>query len=374
MRTSLGKTIARLKSLAQRAGDANYGAESFVPNSHLIEVSDFGSNPGKLKGWHFAPSPSSGAPLVVVLHGCTQSAAGYDHGSGWSQLAMQHGFALLYPEQQRSNNPNLCFNWFHPADTRRNGGEALSIRQMINAMIDRYALDPERVYITGLSAGGAMTSAMLAVYPEIFAGGAIIAGLPHGAASTIPEALERMGGRGLADDETYARAVREASQHRGAWPTISVWHGGGDHVVAPSNADAIVGQWRLIHGVDAAPDRDETIDGNRRRTWLDSKGASVIEEYRIAGMGHGTPLKVDGPDGCGAAVPHMLDVGISSTRHLAERWGLIDIKSKPLALPPRTRPHHSDGPWARAPQAEPRRPSSIQATIEAALKSAGLMR
>ncbi|TIL83807.1 MAG: PHB depolymerase family esterase, partial [Mesorhizobium sp.] len=112
------------------------------------------------------------APLVVVLHGCTQTAAGYDDGSGWSQLADQEGFTLLFPEQQRANNPNLCFNWFVPGDTKRNGGEALSIRQMIGAVVVEYGLDRKRIFITGLSAGGAMTSVMLACYPEVFAGGA----------------------------------------------------------------------------------------------------------------------------------------------------------------------------------------------------------
>ena len=124
-----------------------------------------------------------GAPLVVVLHGCTQSAAGYDRGSGWSQLADQAGFALLFAEQQRANNPNLCFNWFLPTDTKRNFGEALSIRQMIETLVLAHGLDRKRIFVTGLSAGGAMASVMLATYPEVFAGGAIIAGLPYGSAN-----------------------------------------------------------------------------------------------------------------------------------------------------------------------------------------------
>jgi poly(hydroxyalkanoate) depolymerase family esterase len=116
--------------------------------------------------------------LVVALHGCTQTAADYDHGSGWTRLADRYGFAVLFPEQQRANNPNNCFNWFLPSDTRRSHGEAFSIRQMIERVITDHGVDRRRVFVVGLSAGGAMTSAMLATYPDLFAGGAIIAGLP----------------------------------------------------------------------------------------------------------------------------------------------------------------------------------------------------
>jgi poly(hydroxyalkanoate) depolymerase family esterase len=115
---------------------------------------------------------------------------------GWggrtSTLADRYGFALLLPEQQPSNNPNGCFNWFLPGDTRRGGGEALSIRQMIEKIVIDKNIDRRRIFITGLPAGGAMTSAMLVSYPEVFAGGAIIAGLPYGAASNAQQAFESM--------------------------------------------------------------------------------------------------------------------------------------------------------------------------------------
>src|SRR5262249_7395953 len=130
--------------------------------------------------------------LVVVLHGCTQTAASYDIGAGWSTLAERYGFALLMPQQKVSNNANGCFNLFLPDDTGRGRGEALSIRQMIRAAGEKYRLDEGRIFVTGLSAGGAMTSVMLATYPEIFAGGAIIAGLPFGIANNLQQALAAM--------------------------------------------------------------------------------------------------------------------------------------------------------------------------------------
>ncbi|RWQ71467.1 MAG: PHB depolymerase family esterase [Mesorhizobium sp.] len=165
----ISDTITRLAAFRAGPGFQTKGQ----CRNRLSDLVDFGSNPGALRAGIYVPDDlPEAAPLVVVLHGCTQTAAGYDDGSGWSQLADQEGFALLFPEQQRANNPNLCFNWFVPGDTKRNGGEALSIRQMIGAVVVEYGLDRKRIFITGLSAGGAMTSVMLACYPEVFAGGA----------------------------------------------------------------------------------------------------------------------------------------------------------------------------------------------------------
>ena len=371
MRNGLGDTLSRLKSFAK----AQSLGPGFTPpgSSRLTPLVDFGSNPGALTGWSFVPPRAIlNPPLVVVLHGCTQTAAAYDHGSGWSTLAERHGFALLFPEQIRANNANLCFNWFEPADTRRDAGEALSIRQMIAAMADRHAVDPARIFVTGLSAGGAMTLVMLATYPELFAGGAIIAGLPYGAAASVPQAFERMRGQGLASDAAAATHVRRASTHLRHWPTVSVWHGTADRTVSQVNADAIIGQWRDLHGVADAPDREDRVDGFPHRAWLDEDGRVAIEEYRITGMGHGTPLATGGEDGVGAAIPHMLDVGISSTRHIAAGWGLLDTAARPAEArrapppPPRGEP--------RATLTQPAPAHGIQATIEAALRTAGLMR
>ena len=108
----------------------------------LREVHDFGSNPGALRMFAYLPAAlAPGSALVVVLHGCTQTAAGYDFGAGWSTLADRYGFALVFPEQQRSNNPNGCFNWFLPGDTERDRGEAHSIRQMVARAIADHGLD-----------------------------------------------------------------------------------------------------------------------------------------------------------------------------------------------------------------------------------------
>src|SRR5262245_63757611 len=161
---------------------APFAHASRIPN-RFHEVTAFGSNPGNLRMFVFAPSHKRPRPaLVVALHGCTQTAASYDYGTGWSKLADRHGFVVLAPQQQKANNPNTCFTWFQPSDTTRGHGEAMSIRQMIDRTIIEHDIDRRHIFITGLSAGGAMASVMLAAYPEIFAAGAIVAGLPFGAA------------------------------------------------------------------------------------------------------------------------------------------------------------------------------------------------
>ena len=155
----------------------------------------------------------------------------YDFGAGWSTLADRHGFVLLLPEQQRANNANNCFNWFSAGDIERGRGEAMSIRCMVEKMIVDHEIDRRRVFVTGLSAGGAMTSVMLATYPEVFAAGAIIAGLPYGTAANVKEAFESMGQVRARSAREWGDLVRAASPHQGPWPRVSVWHGGADQVV-----------------------------------------------------------------------------------------------------------------------------------------------
>jgi feruloyl esterase len=144
-----------------------------------------------------------------------QKAASYDFGAGWSTLADRHGFVLLLPEQQRANNANNCFNWFSAGDIERGRGEAMSIRCMVEKMIVDHGIDRRRVFVTGLSAGGAMTSVMLATYPEVFAAGAIIAGLPYGTATNVKEAFESMGQVRARSAREWGDLVRAASPHQG---------------------------------------------------------------------------------------------------------------------------------------------------------------
>ncbi len=183
-----------------------------APATSPLAETAFDPNPGNLRMFQYLPGGlKPGAPLVVTLHGCGQTAAGYDLGAGWCQLADQWGFAVLAAEQKAVNNPHTCFDWFNPEDIVRDGGEAASIAAMVRSMIEAHRLDGRRVFITGLSAGGAMTSVMLATYPELFAGGAIVAGLPYGAAQNVRDALESMRSAPLRLPSEWGDAVRAAS-------------------------------------------------------------------------------------------------------------------------------------------------------------------
>ena len=338
-----------------------------VTSNHLHPLSNFGSNPGDLKAWFHAPSDlSQSCPLVVVLHGCTQTVQGYDNGSGWSELAEAYGFAVLFPEQQRSNNPNLCFNWFSPADTERGTGEPLSIAQMIDTMIEHRGVDEQRVFITGLSAGGAMTSVMLATYPEKFAGGAILAGLPHGAAASVPEAFQQMRAHSPSK-RTSGSFIREASGHVGDWPMISIWHGTPDSVFDQSNADAILRQWLEVQNLPEKPDEVGLVDGQPRRAWHNSRGKLLLEEYRVEGMGHGVPLATRGECGSGEAGAFMLEAGISSTVHSARTWGLLEGEPRT----PRTATREDAEPHSALPHQSS---TPVGQVIENALRAAGLMK
>ena len=222
----------------------------------------FGSNPGALDACVHVPADlAPGAALVVVLHGCTQNAAGYDARQRLVRAGRAPWLRRALSRADRSNNPNLCFNWYSPADARRGRGEALSIRQMVARMVKLHDLDERRIFVTGLSAGGAMTSVMLAAYPDLFAGGAVIAGLPFATANTSPRRSSGCAGRAGRQGASWPSWSPRPSDHRGPWPTLSVWHGSSDIIVDPVNADEIVDQWRALHGVDGAA---ATIRDRRR--------------------------------------------------------------------------------------------------------------
>ena len=323
----LNETISELSSLSAKLIKLRKsGSFRQDGTTDLSEVSDFGSNPGNLRMLTKSGRDVSGRrPLVVALHGCTQTAADYDYGSGWSALAEAMGFAILFPEQRRSNNPNNCFNWFSPAQTRRGSGEALSIAQMVEHMIAHQGVDRQRVFVVGLSAGGAMAASMLAAYPEMFAGGAVIAGLPHGAAANVQEALRAMGQSRQRPATEWGDLVRSASRHEGRWPKLSVWHGSSDSIVHPGNMEEAIKQWTDVHGLLEGPAETRSPQYSRR-VWRDAAGDDVVEAVFVSGMNHGVPIATSGPHSYGNASAYHFDVGISSSHHIAGFWGIADAQ------------------------------------------------
>jgi poly(hydroxyalkanoate) depolymerase family esterase len=313
--------------------------------TRLRELTGFGANPGNLRMFSYAPEDlPPNAPVVIALHGCTQTSDEYDHGTGWSSLADRLGFAVVYPQQQPANNPKNCFSWFLPGDIARGHGEALSIREMVEHAIATFAADRRKVFVTGLSAGGAMASVMLATYPEVFAGGAIIAGLPYGCASNVQQAFEAMFKEHAHAAQALGDRVRVASRHRGPWPKISVWHGTSDQIVKPFNGEDTIRQWTNVHGLSDDPSYRESNGSHTRRVWNDVNGEALIEAFTISGMAHGVPLATTGGESCGAPGAFFLDVGISSTHHIARFWRLHEsLVQMPRAAAPMSVPTQIPG-------------------------------
>jgi poly(hydroxyalkanoate) depolymerase family esterase len=309
----------------------------------LIETTGFGSNPGNLRMFKYIPNNAqSSLPLVVALHGCTQNASDYAEHTGWIELAERWRFALLLPQQDGVNNVSLCFNWFNGfsfvdpvspgSDIDRGQGEALSVKQMIDKMKATHNIDGQRIYVTGLSAGGAMTAVMLATYPEVFSGGAIIAGVPYKCTTRSWEATARCGvdrrrqgifpTTNLLPSQWGAR-VRNATSHNGPWPKMSIWQGDADQTVNPANATELVEQWTNVHGIDQIPDVEDTVKGYPHKVYRGAIGTALVETYLVTGMGHGAPVDPGSGEGqCGTAVGFFLDAHICSSYYIAKFWGL----------------------------------------------------
>jgi poly(hydroxyalkanoate) depolymerase family esterase len=260
--------------------------------SRMIEFEGFGDNPGQLRMRAHVPPTVAGAPLVVLLHGCSQGAAAFAADSGWIECADRLRFPLILPEQARANHAGRCFQWFHPSDTARDAGEAGSIAAMTRAAIARFNSDPRRVFVVGLSAGAAMAAALLAAYPDLFAAGASVAGLPVGAARSGIEAMLRMASAGPEQSpEDWAARVQSAAPpgFAGPWPRLSIWQGQADTTVAPGNATLLATQWRALHGLAAPTVTEQTLNGVRHQMWPNGKQTQV-ELWSLPHLPHAYPV------------------------------------------------------------------------------------
>ena len=293
-----------------------------VPGPEFSEVRAFGSNPGGLSMNLYTPKAmAQAAPLVVVLHGCGQQAREFARDSGWVALADRLGFPVLLPEQRLENNHGRCFNWFRPDDIKRGLGEMLSIRQMVAVAKRSYATGGRRVFVVGLSAGGAMAAACLAAYPDVFTAGAVVAGLPVASAIGVASAMGRMAhaGSDIGPGRWAAMARASAPSHAGRYPRLSVWQGSADRTIDPPNAANLAAQWRGLAGLGAEPAVDQTWEGGiRRRAWGDA-ARPMVEEWTITGMAHGYPIEAGRPSD-----RFVIAAGIDATAEIARFWGLSD--------------------------------------------------
>ena len=294
----------------------------------LTQVTSFGSNPGSLAMYTYRPDGiAANAPLVVLLHGCTQDATGYFTNSGWRKYADQWKFALVLPQQSTSNNSSKCFNWFEPGDNKRDQGEAASIRSMVSYAVTTYGIDASRVFVSGLSAGGVMTSVMLATYPDVFAAGSVVAGIPYGCANSLSEASTCQYSPPTKTPQQWGDLARAGySGYTGPYPRVAIWHGTSDGTVVPKNATNSRDQWTNVRGVSQTPTSTATLTGG---TSLSVYGANDVRLYQISGMGHGTPIDPGtAADQCGTAASYFLDT-ICSAYHDTVFFGLSGSAPSP---------------------------------------------
>ena len=236
-------------------------------------------------GYHGRP-----VPLVVMLHGCTQSPDDFAAGTRMNALAEEHTCLVAYPAQAASANASKCWNWFSPGDQQRDRGEPSLIAGITRQVMRDYAVDPRRVYVAGLSAGGAAAAIMAATYPDLYAAVGVHSGLACGAASDLPSAFAAMqqGGDGAAAGRRPGGASGGAGDGRMV-PTI-VFHGDRDTTVHPRNGDQVVAQARATAaaGLRASVQRGRVPGGHAysRTLHADAGGRAVIEQWVVHGAGH----------------------------------------------------------------------------------------
>ncbi|MFE2723038.1 PHB depolymerase family esterase [Kitasatospora sp. NPDC059327] len=333
---------SRLAALAVPAGGgapsetSTSGAAAAATGGTFQQVTGFGSNPGNLAMYSYTPaSLPAGAPLVVALHGCVQTATDYYRNSGWTTFADRYGFAVVFPQTGTANNSLSCFSWFDAAKDSRGTGEAESVVQMVTKARALYGSDSRRVFVTGLSAGGGMAADLLADYPDVFAGGAIDSGLPAHCATTQSAASGCQNNDQRLTPAQWGDKVRRAYPgYAGPWPRVAIWQGTADTTVKPVNGTELRDQWTNVWGIGQSAAETRTLPGGTTQSvYNDASGRPAVALYSVAGMGHGLAVNPGpAPDQCGATGAYFLDT-ICSSSYTARFWGLDGGDPSTPALP-----------------------------------------
>ena len=228
----------------------------------------------------YIPSPKGAEkrPLIVMLHGCTQNADDFAVGAGMNRLAEAHGCVVAYPNQVIKANHMNCWNWFDPKDQTRDRGEPRIIAGITRAVIEELNIDPERVFVAGISAGAAMAEVMGVTYPELYAATGIHSGVAYGAATDTASAFAAMSG---------ANQGRGRGKGRKAGVRTIIFHGTSDRVVHPANGEAILDDFRAsVAGEESQIDGVAGGRAFRRTVIADASGIVQVERWAVEGLGH----------------------------------------------------------------------------------------
>ena len=273
---------------------------NFIAGSHTEAA---GTREYKL---YIPPIPSEESlPLVVMLHGCTQNPDDFAAGTGMNELALKRGFYVLYPAQTQHANASRCWNWFKHNHQKRGQGEPALLTGMTHHVMSRYNIDPQRVYVAGLSAGGAMAAILGDAYPDLFAAVGVHSGLPTGSATNIQAALSVM--------QTGAASKSSTT----TCPPTIVFHGDRDTTVNPVNGEHVVAASAGTSKVEHQRSRSSNGRDYTRRVYTQADGRVVAEHWAIHGAGHawsggsarGTYTDGQGPD----ATQEMLRFFLANT-------------------------------------------------------------
>ena len=297
----IGEAIALPAPTARSATDAGNASHA----SADLQAASFDRRTmrhaaGTLDYLLYRPSElSAPVPLVVMLHGCTQSAEDFARGTRMNALADEFGFIVAYPEQPRSANVQKCWNWFRPGDQGKASGEPAVIAAITREIMAAENVDPRRVYVAGLSAGGAAAAIMASAFPDLYAAAGIHSGLACGAAKDLPSALAAMRGSG---------AVHQRPSSQKYVPLIT-FHGDRDNTVHPVNSDRIHAAWDgapAMSGLERSVTKGSAPSGGsyRKTAMLAADGRSMSESWLLEGAGHawsggspaGSYTAQDGPD------------------------------------------------------------------------------
>lgn len=328
------------------------------------------TNPGDLDMWLHVPADMpENAPVVVAMHGCTQNAKAFDRQSGWSELAEKHKFYVIFPQQKitsdknskKLGNPYACFNWagYYGDRLDRGEGENQSIIDMIAWLKENYSIDEKRIFITGFSAGGAMTMTMIGTWPEVFAGAAPMAGIPFRCASDVDSAFNCMGlnndfffsprsGTGCESGEAcmhpntkktpeqWLQVLKQygPQDYNGPYPRVIAWAADSDQLVDDDNLFEITKQWTAVHGISVDSGKHVQLKAgntNHQAISFEKDGLPVLTTVLLVDQTHG--IAVDPGDGADQGGTHdddpwtggyAFDRDIHSVYYTAKFWGIAN--------------------------------------------------
>lgn len=300
-----------------------------ISQNNLVEITNFGANKGNLEMYVYKPiNNDMEVSLVVVLHGCAQTATEMAEQSGWNTLADSNNFMVLYPQQKVENNLNRCFNWYENMDISKNDGESATIKEMIQFAIQNYDIDPSKIFISGLSAGGAMTNVLLANYPDLFDSGAILSGIPFKAANDLTTAYAAMQGKIEKTNEEWVASISNNNlNYDGKYPKVVIVHGSDDPFVSIKNAEIIEMQWKGIHKIETnltiVPEFNGNSDINKITYFKNN--CPFIVKYEINNLGHAMAVDpgLEKHQG-GNVAKFAVDKNFHTTYWVANFFGLVN--------------------------------------------------